>query len=188
MLAKVFNLVVIVWPVSEVALGLLSHAKRGSAEVRDRGSLLLLWVAIAVGLTAGNLIRFSAVGSIGAPRVLSLSAALAVIVSGLALRWTAILRLGRFFTSNVAIQPDHAVVRSGVYRYVRHPAYSGMLLSFLGAGLAFDNWLSLVVITVPVTAALLYRMHVEEQVLVDMLGREYVDYCSVTRRLIPGIY
>jgi protein-S-isoprenylcysteine O-methyltransferase Ste14 len=31
-------------------------------------------------------------------------------------------------------------------------------------------------------------MHVEEAALVEALGNEYVDYCKVTKRLIPGIY
>jgi protein-S-isoprenylcysteine O-methyltransferase Ste14 len=106
----------------------------------------------------------------------------------LALRWTAILTLGRFFTPNVAVQAGQRIIRTGVYRYVRHPAYSGLLLAFLGVGAAFDNWLSLSVIFIPVVAALLYRIRVEESVLAELLGREYTDYCQATKRLLPGIY
>jgi protein-S-isoprenylcysteine O-methyltransferase Ste14 len=128
------------------------------------------------------------VGSIGASPAVFVSAGLALTVSGLALRWTAILTLGRLFTPTVAVHPGQPVVRSGVYRRVRHPAYSGLLLAFLGLGLAFSNWLSLAVLFIPILAALLYRMRIEENALVELLGREYADYCEVTRRLIPGIY
>jgi len=188
MLAKLFYVLAIAWPVSEVVLGLLSRAKRASATVRDRGSLVLLWSSIAVGISAANFIRSRGAGSIGAPPALFLSFALAFLLSGLALRWTAILTLGRFFTVNVAVHPDQRIVRTGVYRYVRHPAYSGLLLAFLGVGVAFNNWLSLLVIFIPVMAALLYRIRVEESVLVEMLGREYTDYRQATKRLVPGIY
>jgi len=188
MLAKLFYVLAIAWPVSEAILGLLTRAKRASATVKDRGSLVLLWSSIAVGIWAANLIRSRGVGSTGAPPVFFLSVALAFLLSGLALRWTAILALGRFFTSTVAVQPGQRIVRTGVYRYVRHPAYSGLLLAFLGVGVAFNNWLSLLVILVPVTTALLYRIRVEENLLAEMLGREYIDYRQATKRLVPGIY
>jgi protein-S-isoprenylcysteine O-methyltransferase Ste14 len=133
MFMKLFNILIVAWPVSEVILGLFARAKRRSAAVRDRGSLALLWIAIAAGLTAANFIRISGVGSIGTRPVQFLTAASVIIVLGLALRWTAIITLGRFFTANVAVLPGHAVVRTGVYRYVRHPAYSGLILAqFLG--------------------------------------------------------
>jgi protein-S-isoprenylcysteine O-methyltransferase Ste14 len=187
-LAKLFMCVGLLWPASEVVLGVLTRAKGGPATVRDRGSLVLLWSAIIAGIAAGMWSRFSAVGRMGAPPTLFLSVGLALIVLGLALRWTAILTLGRFFTSNVAIQTGHAVVRTGVYRYVRHPSYSGMLVAFLGVGLGFGNWLSLLSVLVPIAAALLYRVHVEEHALTEALGRTYTDYCRTTKRLIPGVY
>jgi protein-S-isoprenylcysteine O-methyltransferase Ste14 len=188
MLVTLFNVVSIAWPISEVILALLSRGKRRAAAVRDRGSLVVLWVAIIAGVALGNLIRFTGLGSIGASPAVFVSAALVLLVCGLVLRWTAILTLGRLFTPEVAVQPGQRIVRTGVYRHVRHPAYSGLLLAFLGLGLAFDNWLSLMVLFIPVLLAVMYRMRVEESALVEILGREYAEYCEVTRRLIPGIY
>jgi protein-S-isoprenylcysteine O-methyltransferase Ste14 len=188
MLVTLFNVVAVAWPISEVILGLLSHGKRRSAAVRDRGSLVVLWVAIVAGVTLGNLIRFTRVGSIGVSPAVFVPAALVLLVCGLALRWTAILTLGHLFTPEVAVRPGQQIVRTGVYRHVRHPAYSGLLLAFLGLGLAFDNWLSLVVLFTPILFALTYRMRVEEKALLEILGREYADYCGTTRRLIPGLY
>jgi protein-S-isoprenylcysteine O-methyltransferase Ste14 len=187
-LVTLFNVVAVAWPISEVILGLLSRGKRRSAAVRDRGSLVVLWIAIVAGVTLGNLIRFRGVGSISASPAVFVSAALVLLVCGLALRWTAILTLGHLFTPKVAVRPGQRIVRTGVYRHVRHPAYSGLLLAFLGLGLAFDNWLSLAVLLIPILLAVMYRMRVEENALVEILGREYADYCEMTRRLIPGVY
>jgi len=188
MLVRLLNTLAIAWPVSEVILALLSRTKRASATVRDRGSLTLIWISIGVGLWAGYFLRSRGVGSIGAPPAVFLSVALALLASGLVLRWTAVLVLGRLFTPNVAVLPGQRVIRRGVYRYIRHPAYSGLLLAVLGIGVAFDNWLSLLAILIPVAAALLYRIWVEESALVEILGREYDDYRKVTKRLVPGVY
>jgi protein-S-isoprenylcysteine O-methyltransferase Ste14 len=80
------------------------------------------------------------------------------------------------------------LVNAGIYNYVRHPAYLGSLLSFLGLALYFGNWISFVVIFFPTLFAILNRIAVEEKVLINHFGREYIDYAKKTKRLIPNIY
>ena len=117
-----------------------------------------------------------------------LGISLLLLAGGLVIRWTAILTLGSFFNTRVAIHQDHRLIRTGLYRLVRHPSYSGLLLVFLGLGFSLGNWLSVAVIVVPFFAALLYRIQVEESSLVEALGQDYVEYCKTTRRLLPGIF
>jgi protein-S-isoprenylcysteine O-methyltransferase Ste14 len=100
----------------------------------------------------------------------------------------AIITLGRFFTATVTIHSDHRVIRTGLYRRIRHPSYTGLLLAFLGLAIAFSNWLSLIVIFVPITLAILYRIHVEESAMMEGLGQEYADYRRSSKRLVPGVY
>jgi protein-S-isoprenylcysteine O-methyltransferase Ste14 len=71
---------------------------------------------------------------------------------------------------------------------MRHPSYTGALLAILAAGLHTRNWISLLIITIPTTAAFLYRIHVEETALRNHFGQEYIEYSRETRRLIPGVY
>jgi protein-S-isoprenylcysteine O-methyltransferase Ste14 len=99
-----------------------------------------------------------------------------MITLGLVLRWIAIFSLGRQFTVDVAITQGHQLIRTGIYKVLRHPSYAGSLLSFLGLGLAFSNYLSVVVIFVPICAAFLYRIHIEEKTLVATFGDEYLNY------------
>ena len=113
---------------------------------------------------------------------------LALMVAGLLLRWWAIVHLGRFFTVNVAVANDHRVVNTGPYRLIRHPSYTGILLTCLGVGLCFGNFASLLVIVVPIVALALKRMRVEEAALAGALGDDYRTYMSHTKRLIPGVY
>jgi len=112
----------------------------------------------------------------------------ALVVAGLLLRWYAIAYLGRFFTVDVAVVADQKVVESGPYRLIRHPSYAGALVAFLGLGICSENYGALLVLVLPVTAAFLRRIAIEEAALGEALGNAYAAYASRTRRLIPWIY
>ncbi len=111
-----------------------------------------------------------------------------LLIAGLSIRWVAILSLGRSFSVNVAIHSTQTVYRRGLYSRLRHPSYTGMLVIFLAIGTETRNWLSLAVMLIFPTLALLYRIHVEEAALLNAFGTEYTDYSRSTKRLIPGIY
>jgi len=174
--------------VSELALALKKRAKAGEARGRDRGSLRLLWIVI----TLSVFLSFYAAAVFPAARM---GAALAMrclgmvlFAVGLAIRWYAIIHLGRFFTVNVAIAANHRLIDTGPYRFVRHPSYTGALMAFLGLALCLDNWASLAVMMVPVSLVFLRRIRVEEAALLQGLGHPYEDYMSRTKRLIPALY
>jgi protein-S-isoprenylcysteine O-methyltransferase Ste14 len=178
----------VLWPLSEVALAMARRARGGDSSVRDQGSLRGIWLAVAIGIplaVVGAGLQRAGFGIAESTQVLI---ALVLMVVGLAIRASAILSLGRFFTVNVAIQGDHRVVREGPFRFVRHPSYLGALLCMLGVGVAFGNWLSLAAATIPYTVAILRRIEVEEKALVAALGDAYREYARSTRRLLPGIY
>ncbi len=182
------TVLVAAWLISEIVLGAARRARQVSARVSDRGSLVLLWVVISISVISGAYLRFVELGRITlSPGALRL-VALGLIVLGLVLRWSAILTLGRFFNTKVVIQVGHRIVRSGLYRGVRHPSYGGLLLAFAGLGIAFGSWLSFAAVLIPVAAAVVYRIHVEEDALVETFGEQYVDYCQTTKRLIPWVY
>lgn len=176
------------WLASEVAILLLTRTRKGSGNTHDRGSLLILWSTITISLTLGSFYGEAHPHTIfsGAPWVRTLS--LFILVAGLAIRWTAVLSLGKSFSANVAIHATQTVHKTGLFRIVRHPSYSGLLLIFVAIGLHTRNWLALAIVCVPTTAALLYRIHVEEAALRQAFGKEYEDYSRSTKRLIPGIY
>jgi protein-S-isoprenylcysteine O-methyltransferase len=176
---------------SEVMLAVMRRSRRGDAAIgADRGSLLLLWVVIVISIMLAYSFAYAAPAASmgGAARQPLRIVGLLVFVAGLALRWYAIIYLGRFFTVNVAIAADHRVIDSGPYRYLRHPSYTGALAAFLGLGLCLANWLSLACAIIPVSAAFWWRIRVEEAALVNGLGDNYRDYMRRTRRLIPGIF
>jgi protein-S-isoprenylcysteine O-methyltransferase len=178
---------VVLFPISEIALAVFKRANPRGAEVVDQGSMRLLWITIAAGV--GLAIGSQWVPSVGIQISPTLRRALALglMAAGLSVRWASILTLGRLFTVDVAIQADHSLVETGLYRHVRHPSYAGLLLAFLGLGAFFANWLSILALMVPITLAVLNRIEKEEAALLGKLGASYADYCARTKRLVPGV-
>ncbi len=80
------------------------------------------------------------------------------------------------------------MVSSGPYRLIRHPSYCGWLLVCLGYGIAVQNWLSVLAAFLFPFAALIYRIHIEERVLVSSLGSAYVEYQKKSKKLIPWVW
>ncbi len=180
-------IVCVLWLFSELFVVFMKRSGGGDRKL-DRSSFRVLWLTILASVTGGVVLSFQPAGRIsGDPMALPI-AGIALILCGLILRWIAIISLKQHFTVDVAIARNHRIVRAGPYRYIRHPAYAGTLLSFLGVGIYFVNYLSLIVIFVPICAAFLYRIEVEEKALVEAFGAEYVEYQSVTKRLVPGLY
>ena len=187
MLRALLGIVVLFFPIAEITLAILKRADSRASRREDRGSMLLLWFAIAVGVGAAIAFQWVPAARFGFPATPVRLVALCLLVGGLAVRWTAIVTLGRFFTVDVAIHDGHTVVDRGLYRNVRHPAYTGMLVAFLGLGVFFANWLSLVALMLPITLAGVNRVAKEERALTEALGRAYADYCGRTWRFIPWL-
>ena len=76
----------------------------------------------------------------------------------------------------------------GIYEWVRHPSYSGMLLVMVGFSATMSCFYSFLILVVPVFAAVLYRINIEEKVLINEFGDSYLEYKSRTKKLVPGIY
>jgi protein-S-isoprenylcysteine O-methyltransferase Ste14 len=176
------------WVASEVLIAIATRTRRGGGEVRDRGTQLLLWIVIVASVTAAIWISHIVAAPIfGRAHWLRLTGLL-ILATGLAIRWAAVLNLGSAFSANVAIRDSQRVRTTGLYRYVRHPSYLGLVLIFLAIGIDSRNWISLAIVFVLPTLALLYRIHVEESALREAFGEEYVAYSRRTKRLVPGVY
>jgi protein-S-isoprenylcysteine O-methyltransferase len=173
---------------SEIALGIRKRAGRVHAESRDAGTLRLVWFAIAIAIVGSMLTRDRvALGRFELGPALHV-AALALLAAGIGLRWWAIFVLGRFFTVDVAIHADHHVVASGPYALLRHPSYTGALLAFVAIGLTYGSWPALAVLIVPILAALIVRIRVEERALDSALGDAWRSYAAKTARLVPLVW
>jgi len=148
----------------------------------------LLWDIANALEPIGMILGFTDIGRIRTGSSLLASLGLPLLVAGIAIRWTAIHTLGKYFTGTVLIKDDHRLIRAGLYKHLRHPAYTGALVAHLGLGLSFSNWFSLVLSSVPYLLAAAYRIRVEEKALSDAFGEQYIEYSRETKRLIPGLF
>jgi protein-S-isoprenylcysteine O-methyltransferase len=185
MFNSVFTTVFILWGVSEIFISTRLRTKGDSG--RDAGTLKFVLTAAYASIGVASFLALRGDGVLAQP-TLAGQVGLAAIVLGIALRAYAILTLRRFFTVNVTLQEGHRLIRTGPYRFVRHPAYTGTLLSFYGLALALENTLAAVILVVPITIAFAMRMRVEEAVLRNAFPNEYSEYERATRRLVPFIY
>lgn len=180
-------LVVMLYCCAELALTIYRRAGH-KTEDADQGSLSVIWgtisVAFVIALLLGRRLEFADMAYFRLHHEIGIG----MFFLGLGLRAWSVVHLGRFFTVNVAIATDHRVVDDGPYRYVRHPSYTGVLLAYLGLGLCLANWVSLLIILLPSTAIMLWRIAIEERALHAGLGEAYAAYARRTWRLLPYLY
>jgi len=177
----------LLWIGSEAA-----YNRRRSGDRRreqDRGTLRLLHVAVYGAIAVALLLAWQGIVRFAASwRMPLLWTGCVVMAAGLLLRAWSVRVLAEHFTVDVAIRPGHALIRSGPYRLLRHPSYTGALLTFYGFSLALGSAVSLAVIAVVVTAAFLWRIEVEEAVLRRAFPETYAQYARETKRLIPFVW
>lgn len=174
------------YALSEMGLALFKRSGKSAADA-DQGSLGLIWLVIGASACLAFVLQRT-LPRLGFAWAGAAPAGIAIFSAGIALRWYAIVYLGRFFTVNVAIASDHRLIDGGPYRLLRHPSYTGALLAFCGLGVCLHNWGALAALVIPALVVFLRRMRIEEDALLAAFGERYRDYMRRTWRLIPFIY
>ncbi len=166
------------------------EAKTLQAGRHDRGSTRLIGLSISavfMVLLAAPVLDYFQIGHVTRGLLVG-GLGLAVMLSGIALRYWASKTLGEFYTRTLLIKAEHQIVESGPYRIIRHPGYLGFILMFVGAGLATANWIATALVTIMMSIVYIYRIHVEETMLQTAFGERYEAYRAHTWRLVPLIY
>jgi protein-S-isoprenylcysteine O-methyltransferase Ste14 len=189
LLSNLFALLVIGLFVVDFTLQVRGARRRTGPTQRraDAGSLavvngsLVLSLLIAAGCRALGLgVVTGSVQYVGIVGML-----LGGLLGGLLREWS-VLTLGAFFSSVVEIEQGHQLITTGPYQWLRHPAYTGLLLFNTAAALALGTWIGAVLAFVMVFLALRYRIRIEERLLEQTFGSAYHAYVQRTWRLFPG--
>jgi protein-S-isoprenylcysteine O-methyltransferase len=163
--------------------------RRFSGRRADRGSFLGFMICIPLAL----ILSFNAVFRLPQLHISILQpglswAGIGMIWAGMAFRLWAVLTLGAFFRTSVVVQDGHQLVTAGPYRWLRHPSYTGVIVTSVGLGLALGNWASLLAMAVLPTLAIAFRMRVEERALGEQFGDTYREFCGSRSAVLPGIW
>ena len=115
---------------------------------------------------------------------------LALFLGGLALTFWARQTLGAMWgistSRQVKLLPDHQLIQSGPYAWVRHPMYLGWWVSLTGLVMIYHTWILLVMLIM--SLVIFYRRaRLEEQVLAEKFGEEWEAYARRSKSLIPFI-
>ena len=167
---------------------LIARSRPAQGAKTDRGSMTLIMLAGWIGMLGAFIVAGIRAFMITSGQKAWFVAGLIVLLCGSLLRRHCWRMLGKHFTGDVKASADQPVIEEGVYRWVRHPSYTGGMLMYLGTGLALTNWMSVLIIAVAGGAAYLYRVRVEERALQTALGERYQEYMTRTKRFIPFVF
>jgi protein-S-isoprenylcysteine O-methyltransferase Ste14 len=184
--ASLFTIAFFLWAASEVfnTFWFRRSLHTPGAQGRDRWSywiiLLIVWGSIIISFLA---------------RIFSLGVfhndlqylGLVLVALGVTFREWAVMSLGSFFTVTVTIVSNQTLVKNGPYHWLRHPSYSGSILSLVGFPLALGTWVGGLLVLFLSLGGYLYRVRIEERALLEVFGDEYRDYMQHTWRFFPGL-
>ena len=178
----------VAWMLIEMWIGARDRRAASGAK-KDRGSKLLIYALVWIGIAAAFASPYSIPEArITLPGAAVFWTAIALMWAGVVLRTWAVITLGRFFRQDVHIHDDHKLVTSGPYRVLRHPGYTGGLLTVSGIGLAQGNWISLAAAFFLLLAAYAWRIVVEEAALRARFGEAFLSHRKRTWAIIPPVW
>jgi protein-S-isoprenylcysteine O-methyltransferase Ste14 len=185
---SVISFVALIWAICEIVGSQIIPRIRQKGRVTsrsDKGSRVVIWVGIFAAIVFSDYFAIKSVTPLPEP---FFYVGILLMLGGIIFRQWSIWVLGGFFSTTVRIVSGHRIVSEGPYKFLRHPSYTGMLMTLLGLGLAFRTWLGTIIILTLFSLVIGYRIRVEEKALKAEFGEQYVGYTKKTKRLIPLIY
>jgi protein-S-isoprenylcysteine O-methyltransferase Ste14 len=171
----------------ELIMNLRNKNKCRVTSFGDKGSLWLLYGLITLGYALSFAIGATKIGRMPYWNTF-FAIGTVLVVLGLMIRIMSIMTLRQYFTYSVAKVEGQKLIETGLYKNIRHPGYLGQLMIFLGLSISLSNWLSILLMMIPVAIGYIYRINVEEKFMVDQLREDYLRYQKRTKRIIPLIY
>ena len=152
----------------------------------ETGLLVLAWVGFVVPLiwVASPAFSFAEYPLHTAPFL----AGVVCVVIGLWLFYRSHADLGTNWSITLEVREEHRLVTHGVYRGVRHPMYSALVLYAAGQALVIPNWVAGPSNLLAFAVLLALRIRAEERMMGERFGDEYAAYSARTKRLIPGVW
>jgi len=154
--------------------------------VSSRLSYTIINIAAFYLMFAGDVPREYLRAHLYSPNGLTDALGIAITFAGIAFAVWARIYLGGNWSSSVTLKVDHQLVRSGPYRWVRHPIYTGLTLAMLGTAIVRAQVRGVIAVVL-VYIGFKIKSKIEERVMTDTFGPEYDDYRSRTGAILPKL-
>ena len=152
----------------------------------EAGLLVLAWVGFFIPLIWVALPVFSFAEYPLRPG--PLAAGVMCLVIGLWLFHRSHADLGTNWSVTLEVREQHRLITHGVYRRIRHPMYSALVLYSVGQALVIPNWVAGPLNLIAIAILFAFRVRAEERMMVETFGDEYAAYSAETKRLVPGVW
>ena len=152
-----------------------------NAQRKAPWTLFLLFLAYVIAIVGGLIeyhlaqeidIRISLVG-------------ISLILVKILLKGWSMRALGKYYSAHIMVGEHHELIKSGPYKYVRHPAYSARFLSIIGITLMLNAFYTLFIALVVDLTFVLIRIRFEERELIGKFGEQYLAYKRQAWAIIP---
>jgi isoprenylcysteine carboxyl methyltransferase (ICMT) family protein YpbQ len=110
---------------------------------------------------------------------------ISLILAKVLLKGWAMKTLGEYYNAHIVVGESHKLIKSGPYKYVRHPAYLAHFFGVLGIPLLLNAAYTFLVVLVFDLISLLLRIRLEEKELIRKFGKEYLAYERGTWAIMP---
>lgn len=159
--------------------------ERRSSKYIQRSFIIALAAAILVVILA-NYVSDALILRVVPDSSLSGITGIILTIAGLGFSVWARRHLGRNWSSMVQVKFGHQLIRTGPYRIVRNPMYTGIFIAFVGAAIAIGELLAFVALAIGLVSIVI-KIQAEEEILTEKFGEEYLQYKREVKALIPFV-
>lgn len=106
--------------------------------------------------------------------------------SGTLIACIARFQLRHNWSFSVQQKQQHELIQQGLYKTIRHPIYTGLLLLFIGNAIIVGDYRAILAVVI-VVVSFWVKLRKEEKLLTTLFGQQYIDYLQRTKALIPFI-
>jgi len=179
----------VIWGIIEISILLRKRSSIDNSKSKEfRYAYAMYCFCLLLGVVFGILLRINNSLNLYSNSVLFPLFGILLMIIGSSIRLIAISTLKKAFTVNLAISKDQQLIEKGFYKVIRHPAYLGSIISFLGFGICYGNIVSILIIAIPYIFYIVTIIKYEEKMLIEKFGDEYKEYMEKTYRLIPFVF
>jgi len=107
-------------------------------------------------------------------------------ITGITLAIWARRTLGRNWSGTITLKEDHELIQTGPYRFVRHPIYTAFFLMFLGTAIVVGKVPGFIGF-VMTCFGFSFKLRQEESLMIRHFGKQYVEYKSRVRAVVPWV-